>query len=208
MCCSYGVVSRTRDPFLSLLPPNPSLSTMTTTTVAVAWPRGDPFVRLFSTTQPSRYRIKAASGEGFVAFSPETMSFYELLGISETGTLGDIKQAYKQLARKYHPDVSPPDRVEEYTRRFIWVQQAYETLSDPKRRCLYDRDMARGLHLAFSARRRYQSDEQMEERSEWKSRWQVQLSELKRRSINKETQGNMSWGARMRKQRHDLSAEL
>jgi DnaJ-class molecular chaperone len=89
------------------------------------------------------------------------MSFYELLGITESGTLPEIKQAYKQLARKYHPDVSPPDRVEEYTRRFIRVQEAYETLSDPRMREIYDRDMAKGLHLAFSARRRYphQNDE-------------------------------------------------
>jgi len=82
------------------------------------------------------------------------MSFYELLGIPETVTLPEIKQAYKQLARKYHPDVSPPDRVKEYTDRFIRVQEAYETLSDPRRRALYDRDMARGLHLAFSARKK------------------------------------------------------
>lgn len=89
------------------------------------------------------------------------MSFYDLLGIPKSGTLPEIKQAYKQLARKYHPDVSPPDRMEEYTQRFIRVQEAYETLSDPRTRALYDRDMARGLHLAFSAKRRYpyQNDE-------------------------------------------------
>ncbi|CAL1412341.1 unnamed protein product [Linum trigynum] len=82
------------------------------------------------------------------------MSFYDLLGIPESVSLRDIKMGYKQLARKYHPDVSLPDRVEEYTQRFIRVQEAYETLSDPRQRALYDRDMARGLHLAFSARRR------------------------------------------------------
>ncbi|KAH8483970.1 hypothetical protein Peur_063749 [Populus x canadensis] len=138
------------------------------------------------------------------------MSFYELLGITESGTLPEIKQAYKQLARKYHPDVSPPDRVEEYTRRFIRVQEAYETLSDPRMREIYDRDMAKGLHLAFSARRRYphQNDEEMEERTEWKNRWQSQLSELKRRSTNKDAGGSMSWAARMRRQREGLSEEL
>ncbi|CAL5352330.1 hypothetical protein CsSME_00045533 [Camellia sinensis var. sinensis] len=47
---------------------------------------------------------------------------------------------------------------------------------------------------------------QMEERSEWKNRWQVQLSELKRRSMNKNAHGNMSWGARMRRQRTDSSS--
>jgi len=87
-----------------------------------------------------------------VSYTDTDKSFYDLLGIPETGSLLEIKQAYKQLARKYHPDVSPPDRVEEYTQRFIRVQEAYETLSDPGMRALYDRDMAKGLHFGFSAR--------------------------------------------------------
>lgn len=103
-------------------------------------------------------RVKAAVNDGFVA-EVRQLSFYELLGIPESGSLLEIKQAYKQLARKYHPDVSPPDRVEEYTKRFIQVQEAYETLSDPRRRAMYDKDMARGIHFAFSARRRYYDDE-------------------------------------------------
>lgn len=134
------------------------------------------------------------------------MSFYELLGIPETGTLGEIKQAYKQLARKYHPDVSPPGLVEEYTQKFIRVQEAYETLSDPGRRALYDEDMAEGLHFAFSARKSYKNDEKMEDRREWKSRWQSQLSELKRRSMYKEASGSMSWGERVRRQRNGSSS--
>ncbi|KAK9289197.1 hypothetical protein L1049_017671 [Liquidambar formosana] len=162
-----------------------------------------------SSTRPRVVPLKAKAtiADGFVTEATE-MSFYELLGIPESVSLPEIKQAYKQQARKYHPDVSPPDRVEEYTRRFIMVQEAYETLSDPSRRALYDRDMARGLHLAFSARKRYQDDEGMEYRSEWKNRWQSQLSELKRRSMNKSSRGNMSWGARMRRQMNDSSAEL
>jgi len=80
------------------------------------------------------------------------MSLYELLGIPETVTLSEIKQAYKQLARKYR--VSPPKKVPEYTARFIRVQEAYETLADPRKRAIYDRDLARGIHLVFSTRRR------------------------------------------------------
>ncbi|XP_051145083.1 chaperone protein dnaJ 20, chloroplastic-like [Andrographis paniculata] len=138
---------------------------------------------------------------------PAARTFYELLGVPETGTLLEIKQAYKQLARKYHPDVSLPDRVEEHTRRFIRVQEAYETLSDPKRRELYDRDMAKGVHLAFTSRRRGKFDEelQMANKSEWKSRWQSQLSGLKKRSMQKETpddDNNLTWGARMRRERN------
>ncbi|CAJ1939096.1 unnamed protein product [Sphenostylis stenocarpa] len=136
------------------------------------------------------------------------LSFYELLGIPESGSLMEIKNAYKQLARKYHPDVSPPGRVEEYTKRFIQVQEAYETLSDPSRRAMYDHDMAKGINFAFNARRRHNyHDQVVEQKSEWKSRWQSQLSELKRRSNNKDGGGNMSWAARMRQQRDELSNE-
>ncbi|KAI8012767.1 hypothetical protein LOK49_LG06G02343 [Camellia lanceoleosa] len=186
-----------------------------TATATTRTSMADPFLRFSFTTRLPKarvsirtrpFRTKASFNDGSVAsMGADTVSFYELLGVSETGTLVEIKQAYKQLARKYHPDVSPPDRVEEYTQKFIRVQEAYETLSDPRRRALYDSDMAKGLHLAFSARRRYHShqNQQMEERSKWKTRWQAQLSELKRRSMNKDARGNMSWGARMRRQRND-----
>ncbi|OAY55315.1 chaperone protein dnaJ 20, chloroplastic [Manihot esculenta] len=168
--------------------------------------KADPILRFKPVTRFPRasFKTKAAVQESIST----DMSFYELLGIPESGTLIEIKQAYKQLARKYHPDVSPPDRVEEYTQRFIQVQEAYETLSDPRSRALYDRDMARGLHLAFSARRRYQNDEELEVRGEWKNRWEAQLSELKRRSMNKDAEGNMSWAARMRRQRERMSQQV
>ncbi|OAY28299.1 chaperone protein dnaJ 20, chloroplastic [Manihot esculenta] len=168
--------------------------------------KSDPVLRFKPENRFSHasFRIKAAVKEGIAT----DKSFYELLGIPESGTLIEIKQAYKQVARKYHPDVSPPDRVEEYTQRFIQVQEAYETLSDPRRRALYDRDMARGLHLAFSARRRYQDDEELEVRGEWKNHWEAQLSELTRRSMNKDAEGNMSWAARMRRQRERSSQEI
>lgn len=108
-----------------------------------------------SVSLPRSARLKSVSvvRDGVAAASSDA-SFYELLGISESVSLSEIKQAYKQMARKYHPDVSPPDLAAEYTRRFIRVQEAYETLSDPGRRAMYDRDLARGLHLAFSARKR------------------------------------------------------
>ncbi|KAK4768536.1 hypothetical protein SAY87_003677 [Trapa incisa] len=152
---------------------------------------------------PVRAATSSRTEEGLAA-----TTFYDLLGVLETGTMPEIKHAYKQMARKYHPDVSPPDRVEEYTRQFIRLQEAYETLSDPRRRAVYDRDLARGLHLAFSARKPYKFDEDFEDKSEWKSRWQPQLWELKRRSSQKSSiRGNMSWGARMRRQREEPSDE-
>ncbi|EEF44172.1 chaperone protein dnaJ 20, chloroplastic [Ricinus communis] len=183
---------------------HPSSSSSTT---PITKSKPGPFLRLKPVTRfpMSSFKTKAAVSD---RIATKDLSFYELLGIPESGSLIDIKQAYKQLARKYHPDVSPPDRVHEYTQRFIQVQEAYETLSDPRRRATYDRDMARGLHLAFSARRRYQSDEEVEVSSDWKNRWEAQLSELKRRSMNKDSEENMSWAARMRRQRERLSKEL
>ncbi|CAA7404735.1 unnamed protein product [Spirodela intermedia] len=105
----------------------------------------------------SSFRARAAVDDGVAAageVSERRRSFYDLLGIPEDGGAAEIKRAYKELARRYHPDVCPSaDRTAEYTRRFIEVQEAYETLSDPSRRALYDRHLAGGLHLAFSARR-------------------------------------------------------
>ncbi|GLU07967.1 hypothetical protein SLE2022_249040 [Rubroshorea leprosula] len=130
-----------------------------------------------------------------------TESFYDLLGISETGTILEIKQAYKRLVRRYHPDVSPSERIVENTKMFIQVQEAYETLSDPKSRAVYDGDLVRGLHRAFSARGRSQYSQNMSEKNEWRNQWQSQLAELERRNMNKDSRENMSWGARMRRQR-------
>ncbi|XP_008812239.1 chaperone protein dnaJ 20, chloroplastic-like [Phoenix dactylifera] len=156
-----------------------------------------------SSSFSSSFRTLAAVEEG--GFVGAKGSLYELLGISEGGSYDEIKKAYKQLARKYHPDVSPPDRTEEYTRRFIEVQEAYETLSDPGRRALYDCDLCRGFHLAFSTRKRL--DEELDERSGWRNRWQDQIAELGRRSMNKDAEDNLSWGAQMRRRRAESSIE-
>ncbi|KAG6515392.1 chaperone protein dnaJ 20, chloroplastic-like [Zingiber officinale] len=132
--------------------------------------------------------------EGFVRETART--FYDLLGVPASGSAGEIKKAYKRLARKYHPDVSPPDRAEEYTRRFIEVHEAYETLSDPGLREIYDRQLTRGLTLAFSARSRFEED--LEEKSGWKGHWEDQLTKLRTRRMN-DSEGNLSWGAWMRR---------
>lgn len=64
------------------------------------------------------------------------MDLYILLGVTRTATLNDIKRAYRRLARKYHPDINPGDRAAE--QQFRQIAEAYETLSDPERRQVYD----------------------------------------------------------------------
>ncbi|KAG6506810.1 chaperone protein dnaJ 20, chloroplastic-like [Zingiber officinale] len=122
-------------------------------------------------------------------------TLYDLLGVPASGSSGDIKKAYKELALKYHPDVSPPDLAAEYTQRFIEVHEAYETLSDPDRRALYDDHLRSGLHVLLSGQR---LDEEVDDLSGWRSQWHDQLAKLKQRSKN-DSEGNLSWGARMRK---------
>jgi DnaJ-class molecular chaperone len=61
---------------------------------------------------------------------------YGLLDVARAATDDDIRKAYRRLARKHHPDANPDDPHAE--ERFKEIQQAYETLSTPKRRRAYD----------------------------------------------------------------------
>jgi DnaJ-class molecular chaperone len=62
--------------------------------------------------------------------------YYNILGISRTATDKDIKQAYRRLARQYHPDVNPGNKSAE--ERFKLINEAYEVISDPQKRKKYD----------------------------------------------------------------------
>jgi len=62
--------------------------------------------------------------------------YYEVLGVRRGASAADIRKAYRRLARKHHPDVNPGDKSAE--EKFKQIQQAYDVLSDPKKRKMYD----------------------------------------------------------------------
>src|SRR3954452_2119963 len=62
--------------------------------------------------------------------------YYETLGVPRKADAEEIRKAYRKLARKYHPDLNPGDKSAED--RFKNVQEAYDILSDAKKRQMYD----------------------------------------------------------------------
>lgn len=126
-------------------------------------------------------------------------TLYDLLELSPDVGVSDIKRAYRLMARKYHPDVCPSQQTEESTRRFIEIQEAYETLSDSRRRAVYDHAVAMGRTSAASGRMPWMTSEMESQASGWKPQWESQLFELRHRSAMK-ARKTSSWSAQVRRQ--------
>ena len=90
--------------------------------------------------------------------------YYELLGVPRKAPVKEIRAAYRKLARKYHPDLNPGDKSAE--EKFKQIQEAYDVLSDSKKRQMYDQvgfysehytpgaegggfDASQGVHVDF-----------------------------------------------------------
>lgn len=87
------------------------------------------------------------------------MNYYDILGVTTNADEREIKSAFRRLAKQYHPDISTAPRAQDH---FRLVHMAYEVLSDPQKRTLYDnlqrlKTYAREaeMHRAQAYRRQY-----------------------------------------------------
>jgi molecular chaperone DnaJ len=81
--------------------------------------------------------------------------YYDVLGVSADAGADEIKRAYRQLARRYHPDISGDDRGA----TFLEVSRAYEVLNDPSRRRSYDRGLQLRSGMTVKGRAEWLTDE-------------------------------------------------
>ncbi len=77
----------------------------------------------------------------------EKRDYYETLGVKKTSTEKEIKSAYRKLAKKYHPDTNAGNKQAE--QKFKEVTEAYNVLSDPEKKKLYDQYGFAGLEEGF-----------------------------------------------------------
>ena len=75
--------------------------------------------------------------------------YYEVLGVDRSASEDQIKKAYRQQAKKYHPDLNPGDKTAE--EKFKEVNEAYEVLSDSEKKAKYDQFGHAGVDPNFGA---------------------------------------------------------
>ncbi|XP_063925337.1 dnaJ homolog subfamily B member 6-B isoform X4 [Zophobas morio] len=86
------------------------------------------------------------------------VDYYKVLEVSKNATTAEIKKAYRKLALKWHPDKNQ-DNIEEATKKFKEISEAYEVLSDDKKRRMYDQYGKEGLINGGSrSRSRHEDD--------------------------------------------------
>ena len=92
-----------------------------------------------------------------LANSNHLTNHYQILGISETASQEQIRQAYKSLAKRYHPDINPDPIVAE---QFKEITAAYNVLSDPNKKFVFDNQLVRLRAQQQAKRTRYQQQQQ------------------------------------------------
>ncbi|EFN53601.1 hypothetical protein CHLNCDRAFT_58555 [Chlorella variabilis] len=113
----------------------------------------------------------------------EGRSYYALLGVSPTATEDEIKRAYRQLATTLHPDkVANTAHHDEAATLFTRIQEAYEVLSDPQKRDIYDVYGKEGLTAGLEVGDRLKTRDEL--RAEWEAFQTKQKKEALEASVN------------------------
>lgn len=87
--------------------------------------------------------------KGRITLADSKRDYYEVLGVEKGASDADIKKAYRQMAKKYHPDLNPGDKTAE--EKFKEVGEAYEVLSDSEKRARYDQFGHAGVDPNYGA---------------------------------------------------------
>ncbi|XP_057868643.1 chaperone protein dnaJ 20, chloroplastic-like [Cryptomeria japonica] len=120
------------------------------------------------------------------------MTLYDVLCVPQSAELGEVKKAYREKVRIYHPDICPAEEKEKSSKMFLLVQEAYETLSDPMLRVDYDLKLLLNPKLLLSQRRNVKQ-----------KNWAEQIESLRMRSRSGERK---TWGEKMRRSREEMAA--
>ncbi|KAJ6800087.1 chaperone protein dnaJ 11, chloroplastic-like [Iris pallida] len=120
---------------------------------------GSGSAKVFSRPDPARRQVAARAGSVAAGRRGGERSLYEVLRVEETASVGEIKAAYRTLAKRFHPDVDPDGNGSE----FLEIRRAYSTLSDAEEREMYDRSLTWRVGFCVEprmrVRRRWETDQ-------------------------------------------------
>ncbi|EEF33388.1 chaperone protein dnaJ 20, chloroplastic-like [Ricinus communis] len=138
-----------------------------------------PFLRKIRSRQKGFHNKARTITCSYRIMQEKKTNFYEVLSLqSKNVGFDEIRKAYRSMALQFHPDVCRLSAKEESTKRFVELQKAYETLSDPVSRRLYDYELNLVASIGLGLEIR------MEERKNSfpKEVWEMQLYGLSQRS--------------------------
>ncbi|AOW20687.1 DnaJ C-terminal domain-containing protein [Urechidicola croceus] len=134
------------------------------------------------------------------------IDYYKVLGITKTASEKDIKKAYRKLARKYHPDLNPDDKIAE--KKFKEVNEANEVLSNPENRKKYDKYGENWKHSEEYERARQQHHQRGSQQRSSASYTNEDYSDFFESMFGDQFSRSRGGGANVKFRGQDFNAEL